>query len=51
MATIHKFPGSPFQRALAAGVQVNVPRRCYRRTRPGQDGHHGIRDLRLGPTR
>lgn len=25
MATINTFPGSPFQRALAAGVQANVP--------------------------
>lgn len=25
MATIHKFPGSPFQRALAAGIESGVP--------------------------
>ena len=25
MASIHEFPGSPFRRALAAGVQANVP--------------------------
>ncbi|MEC5178823.1 hypothetical protein [Arthrobacter sp. CG_A4] len=25
MASIHEFPGSPFQRALAAGVRANVP--------------------------